>query len=182
MSVTSRYVLLLAARGDLKSVRIGQKAVRFRPEDVKEFIGRKLTKHYAPVSAMLGNVAVFRSMKDQSIEPAWFTLQGAEVYSSLNYRTIRNAVKAGLIETALARMPGAKKGRRLVSKASMDFWIASGIGDRSDLPALDAANAKRKEQPCGGSWRGGPRGIRPELDLKGVNALGQSNPFWSGGH
>lgn len=40
LSSTARYVLLLAQRGELKSVRLGKKAVRFRPEDVEELIER----------------------------------------------------------------------------------------------------------------------------------------------
>jgi excisionase family DNA binding protein len=40
LNVTARYVLMLAASGDLRSVRIGRKAVRFRAEDVEETQGR----------------------------------------------------------------------------------------------------------------------------------------------
>jgi len=41
LAVTPRFVLILAARGELQCVRLGLHAVRFRAEDVERFIAAK---------------------------------------------------------------------------------------------------------------------------------------------
>ena len=42
MNVVTRYPLMLAKRGELPCLRIGPKCVRFRRQDVEEFLASKL--------------------------------------------------------------------------------------------------------------------------------------------
>ena len=78
-----------------------------------------------------------------ALEPRWAPLQGAAHYSGLSQRLIEIAVRDGLIRSALARRPGASRGRRLVDLRSLDAWIEQGLGEKCDLTALQAGAAKR---------------------------------------
>jgi len=66
-------------------------------------------------------------VEDARIEPAWLSYQDAVKYTSLGERTLRRIVASGEIECRVYRAGKSTAGRsrRLISKASLDRWIAS---------------------------------------------------------
>ena len=71
--------------------------------------------------------------KPTKVTPRWFTLKDASVYSGLNQRTLQNYIAQGLIVSSSVQAPGASRGRRLVSRKSLDQFIEQGVGRIADL-------------------------------------------------
>ena len=80
---------------------------------------------------------------EQHIEPKWLTLEGGVVYSGLSRPLLEVAIREGIIRSSHVRKPGAKRGRRLIERKSLDAWIESGVGEVADLPALQAGNLRK---------------------------------------
>jgi hypothetical protein len=81
-------------------------------------------------------------MANQLIKPAWLTYPSANIYTGLSGRTIERRVADGTLVTTYIRPPGAKRGRRLISRESIDKWLESGIGDCQVIPAGATGNRK----------------------------------------
>tara|TARA_R100000734_G_C3294299_1_gene85687 strand:- start:484 stop:699 length:216 start_codon:yes stop_codon:yes gene_type:complete len=66
-------------------------------------------------------------VEGDGIKPAWLSYQDAVKYTSLGERTLRRIVASGEIECRVYRASktAAGRSRRLISKASLDRWIAS---------------------------------------------------------
>jgi len=77
-----------------------------------------------------------------SITPHWLTYQQAKIYSGLGTRVLENHVRAGYIRSSNVCAPGATRGRRLLSRFSLDSFIEAGIGGKTEL----AMNANRGGQ------------------------------------
>lgn len=59
----------------------------------------------------------------QYITPQWLTLKGACRYSGLSDGTIRTYIRGGYIASANVILPGNRRGRRLINRASLDSFI-----------------------------------------------------------
>jgi len=59
------------------------------------------------------------------VEPAWFSVRQAVIYTGLAERTLRRELEKGSIKCRLYTTGDGKSGRRrrLISKASIDAWI-----------------------------------------------------------
>jgi len=79
--------------------------------------------------------------KIQHITPRWLTYEQAAVYSGLGCRVLENHVRAGYIRSSNACAPGATRGRRLLSRESLDKFIEAGIGKP---PSVLPMNSNRK--------------------------------------
>jgi len=89
-------------------------------------------------------------MKATLFEPtkaAWLTVPAGAVYSGLSGRLLQNAIAAGLVRSSIVKMPNAKRGRRLIERASLDRWIEQGVGERADLPHLADNCARQAGRP-----------------------------------
>lgn len=64
-------------------------------------------------------------------EPAWFTVAGASHYSGLSRSLIYRHLDEGNLVTSTVKLPGCRRGRRLIQKLSLDQLIEAGIGDSS---------------------------------------------------
>jgi len=85
------------------------------------------------------HAAMFRHMKNtHAIAPRWLTIKGASQYSGLSVRLLQDHVKAGRIIASNVTAPGATRGRRLLSRESLDHLIEEGIGKVSTL-AMNSA-------------------------------------------
>jgi hypothetical protein len=67
------------------------------------------------------------------IQPAWLTYNDASRYSGLSVRLLQDLVRRHLIVSSAVIQPGARRGRRLISRASLDEWIEQGIGGASQV-------------------------------------------------
>lgn len=67
------------------------------------------------------------------IEPRWLTYKQASLYSSLSVRLLQNYTKDGHIRTSNIIAPGATRGRRLISRESLDSLIEAGIDRVANL-------------------------------------------------
>jgi hypothetical protein len=81
-------------------------------------------------------------MKNLQIKPEWLTYPGAEVYTGLSGRTIERRVADKTLVATYIRPLGAKRGRRLISRESIDKWLESGIGESQAIPAGAVGNRK----------------------------------------
>ena len=77
---------------------------------------------------------MLRTMTKRSIEPAWLSLPAASTYSGLSVRLLQDLIRRKLIVSSAVKQPGAKRGRRLISRSSLDEWIERGIGGTCELP------------------------------------------------
>lgn len=68
--------------------------------------------------------------------PRWGTYPQASMYSGLSTRLLEDLVKDELIVSSLVRRPGCARGVRLLDLRSLDTFIKSGIGNKTDLSAL----------------------------------------------
>ena len=75
--------------------------------------------------------------KNRATLPTWLTINGAARYSGLSGRLLQEAIRENLVVSSLVTRPGAKRGRRLINRESLDAWIEAGIGSKSDLPQFD---------------------------------------------
>jgi hypothetical protein len=73
-------------------------------------------------------------MSKQAIKPAWLTYPSAETYTGLSGRTIERRVADGTLVTTFIKPKGAKRGRRLISRQSIDDWMESGMGESQAMP------------------------------------------------
>lgn len=71
-----------------------------------------------------------------SIKPRWASYPDAANYSGLSTRLLEELVKDELIESSLVCRPGRARGVRLLNLRSLDSYIESGIGGKSDMSAL----------------------------------------------
>jgi hypothetical protein len=77
------------------------------------------------------------SSNKTSCAAAWASLETSSKYSGLGVRVLENAVRSGIVRSSLVKsFVGAKRGRRLIDLRSLDAWIESGVGDKSELPYL----------------------------------------------
>ncbi len=86
-------------------------------------------------------------MNKQSCLPLtkrWASIRDAATYSGLSKRTIEVLIKDNLIRSACPKRKGASRGRRLIDLRSLDEWIESGIGGKSDLPKLQEGARQRR--------------------------------------
>ncbi|HEY1122256.1 MAG TPA: hypothetical protein VGE67_11680 [Haloferula sp.] len=74
-----------------------------------------------------------RMTTTHAIAPRWLTFKGASLYSGLSVRLLQDHVKAGRIIASNVTAPGATRGRRLLSRESLDELIEEGIGKVSTL-------------------------------------------------
>jgi len=72
-------------------------------------------------------------MFENQVQPAWYTLKAAAIYSGLSTRLLEDLVREKLIVSSSVIKPGATRGRRLVSRVSLDAWIEQGIGNTNDV-------------------------------------------------
>lgn len=56
------------------------------------------------------------------IEPGWFSIEGAAVYTGFSSRSIHNAIEAGRITPRRVAVSGEKKVPRL-KREDLDAWI-----------------------------------------------------------
>lgn len=68
------------------------------------------------------------------IKPAWLTYPGAENYTGLSVRTIERRVADGTLVATYVKPKGAKRGRRLICRESIDKWLEDGIGQSHGMP------------------------------------------------
>jgi hypothetical protein len=73
-------------------------------------------------------------MPNPPITPAWLSLPAASTYSGLSVRLLQDLIRRNLIVSSAVKQPGAKRGRRLISRSSLDEWIERGIGGTCELP------------------------------------------------
>jgi DNA polymerase III epsilon subunit-like protein len=57
------------------------------------------------------------------ITPQWLTIEGVRRYSGLSSNTIYNYINTGHIVSAMVKLPGNHRGRRLINRASLDAFI-----------------------------------------------------------
>ena len=57
------------------------------------------------------------------ITPQWLTIEGVRKYSGLSSNTIYNYLHTGHIVSAMVKLPGNRRGRRLINRASLDAFI-----------------------------------------------------------
>lgn len=74
----------------------------------------------------------------------WASIRDAASYSGLAERTIEILIRDNLIRSACPKRKGASRGRRLIDLRSLDEWIESGIGGKSDLPKLQEGARQRR--------------------------------------
>lgn len=75
----------------------------------------------------------------------WATLQSAANYSGLSVRLLELLIREGTLVSSVPKRKGAVRGRRLLDLRSLDAWIESGLGDKSELPELQEGAARRRE-------------------------------------
>ena len=75
-------------------------------------------------------------MKERFIKPRWATYPDAARFSGLSTRLLEDLVKEGLVISSLARRPGRARGIRLLDLRSLQGYIESGIGGKTDMTAL----------------------------------------------
>ena len=85
-------------------------------------------------------------MENHSVTPRWAPYTDASRFSGLSSRLLEDLVKDELIVSALARRPGCARGIRLIDLHSLDAYIRSGIGAKTDMAVL-----KRKPEGNGGA-------------------------------
>ncbi len=86
-------------------------------------------------------------MNKQSCLPLtkrWASIRDAAIYSGLAERTIEVLIRDNLIRSACPKREGASRGRRLIDLRSLEEWIESGIGGKSDLPKLQEGARQRR--------------------------------------
>ena len=59
----------------------------------------------------------------KQITPQWLTIEGATKYSGLSDGTIWTYIRAGHIVSSNIVLPGNRRGRRLINRASLDAFI-----------------------------------------------------------
>ena len=59
------------------------------------------------------------------ITPQWLTIEGARRYSGLSDGTIYAYIRSGHVVSAMVTLPGNRRGRRLINRASLDAFIES---------------------------------------------------------
>lgn len=65
--------------------------------------------------------------------PKWLTYQSAPKYCGLSTRTLQNYEAAGLIRVANIIQPGAKRGRKLIDRESLDELIEASFGRKTEV-------------------------------------------------
>lgn len=63
------------------------------------------------------------------ITPQWLTIEGVRRYTGLSSNTIYNYVHTGHIVSAMVKLPGNHRGRRLINRASLDAFIERYVVD-----------------------------------------------------
>ena len=86
-------------------------------------------------------------MLNQQIKPAWLTLPSSEIYTGFSGRTIERRIADNTLVSTFIKPPGAKRGRRLISRESIDKWLESGIGESQEIPVGAIGNRKAASAP-----------------------------------
>lgn len=73
----------------------------------------------------------------------WASIRDAATYSGLAERTIEVLIRDNLILSACPKRKGASRGRRLIDLRSLNEWIESGVGKKSEVPKLQESARKR---------------------------------------
>jgi hypothetical protein len=63
----------------------------------------------------------------------WFKIREAARYAGVSERLVELWLSAGSIKTTLVRMPGKRRGVRLVNRESLDSFLEAGVGEVVDL-------------------------------------------------
>jgi len=66
-----------------------------------------------------------------SFAPEWLTVPAASHYSGLSRTVLYRHIDAKTLVTSTVKLPGCRRGRLLIKRASIDELIEGGIGDRS---------------------------------------------------
>jgi hypothetical protein len=69
----------------------------------------------------------------------------ASQYSGLSTRLLEDLVKDGLVTSSLVRRPGCARGVRLLKLSSLQAFIESGIGVKTDMSALERSSKEGLE-------------------------------------
>lgn len=77
----------------------------------------------------------------QQIRPTWLSYLNASKYSGLSVSALQEHVKSGAIVTSNIRKPGAKRGRRLLCRRSIDQFIEDQIVTPSTSNSLQEGGA-----------------------------------------
>lgn len=83
--------------------------------------------------------------KPSPAEAKWATYKVASQYSGLSTRLLEDLVKDGLVTSSLVRRPGCVRGVRLLELNSLQAFIESGIGVKTDMSALECSPKKGLE-------------------------------------
>ncbi len=65
--------------------------------------------------------------------PRWLTYQTGSEYCGISIRTLQNYENAGLIVVANVIQPGAKRGRKLIDRESLDRFIMESVGTKTQI-------------------------------------------------
>lgn len=87
-----------------------------------------------------------RAIVKDVVEQRWASVKEAAIYSGLSERQIEILAASGEVISACPKRRGAKRGRRLIDLRSLDRWIENGIGQKSELPELQAAAARHRKE------------------------------------
>jgi len=68
-------------------------------------------------------------MVGNAFPPRTLTFQQAKYYSGLSIGTLENYERAGLIIVANVIIPGAKRGRKLIDRESLDRLVDESVGN-----------------------------------------------------
>ncbi len=75
-------------------------------------------------------------MAKNTFKPRWAQYPGAARHSGLSTRLLEELVKEGIIVSSLVRRPGRTRGVRLIDLHSLDAYIESGVGGKTDMTVL----------------------------------------------
>ena len=84
--------------------------------------------------------------KPSPAEAKWATYKVASQYSGLSTRLLEDLVKDGLVTSSLVRRPGCARGVRLLELNSLEAFIESGIGMKTDMRALVRSSKEGSER------------------------------------
>ena len=70
---------------------------------------------------------------ETQVKPQWAKKAQAAIYSGLSVRLLDDLISRNIVRSSLVRQPGCKRGARLINLASLDDYIESGIGQKTDL-------------------------------------------------
>jgi hypothetical protein len=84
-------------------------------------------------------------MLNDTTAQRWATYLQSSKYSGLSTRLLEELVKDCVINSSLARRPGRARGIRLIDLRSLDTYIETGIGAKTDMSPLDSSSKESKK-------------------------------------